>query len=579
MQISKQAKNIDKNNVLKEYPRPQLVRDSYINLNGEWDFLLDEEENLPSKYEQKILVPFAVETELSGIKKRVNAKKVMHYQRKFVLPEGFNKGKILLHFEAVDQICDVYVNGEKIGHHEGGYFPFCFEMPNPKEGENLIRVEVKDNVNSDIFPRGKQFEIPVGVFYEATSGIWQTVWIESVPETYIESLKITPSYDEKKVYIQAKIQGKFGYGNVVCSNKLGETIKSTLDPFGRAVIDLSENFHPWSPDDPFLYDLNLEVENDKVTSYFGVRKIAPISHNGFTVIGVNEKPLYLSGVLDQGYWSGSGLTAPSDQALIDDIEMCKKMGFNMIRKHIKIEPQRWYYHCDRLGIIVNQDILNGGTAYLRRYIWLRPFIQFNKNDTIEINIRKMGRGNKKSRAHFVKDLGNEVELLYNSTCIGIWTMFNEGWGQFNSKDNLLLFRNMDPTRLIDATSGWFDQGVGDFDSRHFYFQNVAKAKPDNKRIFALTECGGFNYRIPGHCWEKGSFGYRYCKDKEGFTKLMRDLFEKKIKPAIENKGLALSVYTQLSDVEKEANGLISYDREELKIDLNVMKSINDSLKF
>ncbi|MDO5329972.1 MAG: glycoside hydrolase family 2 TIM barrel-domain containing protein [Bacillota bacterium] len=576
---TKEGEKISQDDVLGEYPRPQFRRDSYLNLNGLWDFKVDLEDEAPDEYGGKILVPFAVESELSGVNRRIGNDEYMHYRREFEIPEGFNKGRILLHIDAVDQVSDVIINGMPIAHNEGGYNPIVVELSKLKPGKNVLQVEVRDDTDSEVYPRGKQVSQPGGVWYTPTSGIWQSVWLESVPKNYIESIKLTPSFKQKKLFVHASYTGSPSAIAMTCLSG-GKPIKKIfLDTEGNGSLDLSDCFHPWSPEDPFLYDLKFEAGEDVVYSYFAMREFSFIEHKGHRVFALNGKPLFLTGVLDQGYYPDGGLTNPTDQALIDDIKMCKDMGFNMIRKHIKVEPLRWYYHCDRMGMIVIQDIMNGGRKYLKRYVNLRPFIPFNKDDELEVNINKLGRGNPRSRAQFIKDMGRQVELLYNCPCIAIWTLFNEGWGQFKTVTNWKLLKTMDPTRPIDANSGWFDRGVGDFDSHHIYFHNIAKMKGDGKRTLSLTEFGGFTYKVAGHEWPKASFGYRFYKNEKAFTKAMVKLYEKKVKAAMDKSGLSIAVYTQLSDVEGEANGLITYDRRVLKIDPKIMKGLNDQLKF
>lgn len=574
MLISPEGEKLAKRIPLTEHPTPQFQRKNFEVLNGEWDFAITKSADLPTSYDSKILVPFAPETYLSGIHKRIGADDYLHYRRVIKVPRRRKKSKTLIHFGAVDQICDVFLNGLHMCHHEGGYLPFtvdCDVLPNE---ENVLQVVVQDDTDSDVFPRGKQVNKPGGVWYTPTSGIWQTVWMEQVPFAYLDSLRITPDFDRKKVLIHATYHGKNTPIMVKCSNKGKLIAQGVTDSHGNVTLSLAKDFNPWSPSKPFLYDLEVSYGEDVVYSYFAMRKISSVDFNGHKVFALNNKPLFLTGVLDQGYFPESGLTPPSDRAMIDDIKMVKDLGYNMIRKHIKIEPMRWYYHCDRMGMIVIQDFVNGGAKYKNRYIVLRPLFKFDKDDSKPADIKKLGRGNPKSQARFIADLGETVDLLYNCPCIAIWTLFNEGWGQFRTKEVLPLLQAQDATRLVDANSGWFDQGVGDFNSDHIYFKNIANMKSDGKRILSLSEYGGMGLKVEGHAWAKTAFSYKSFKDEEKLNDAIRKLYEEKLLPMKEKEGLSVAVYTQISDVEEELNGLITYDRKHLKVDKKIIKECN-----
>ena len=573
--LTSEGRKIDKDCPRSEYPTPQFQRDSYLCLNGMWDFSLDEDPQNHSVFPYRILVPFAVESELSGIQKEVTAKHVMHYRRFFEVPEDFDKGRILLHFEAVDQVCDVFLNGVKIGHHEGGYLPFAMDLLELKRGKNELLVDVYDDTDSDVYPRGKQRLKRGGIWYTPTSGIWGTVWMESVPKQVIQSIRITPLFDEKKVKIQLKFEGRAESSLVQAYFGSRLVSSGSFDENGVVVLDVAPCFREWTPETPNLYDLRVRVNSDEVTSYFAMRKFSSVVHNGHRVFALNNKPYFLKGVLDQGYFADGGLTAPSDAALSNDIKLLKEMGFNMARKHIKIECMRWYYHCDRLGLIVMQDFVCGGKYPKQLLLWLCPFFTFHFDDATRFPL--FGRANKKSRDFFEKELPEVVDHLYNVPSIAAWTLFNEGWGQFDSVRLTETLRELDPTRLIDANSGWFDQKNGDFYSRHIYFRKV-RMKNDGKRIMLLSEFGAYSHVVEGHCDYTKRTPYKYFSSQEKLRKSIIKCLKNEILPLIE-EGLSGMVWTQLSDVEEETNGLTTYDRKIVKVDKNKTKDANALLKF
>lgn len=567
-----EGRKIDQNSPLSEYPTPQFRRESYFSLNGIWDLQIAREDG-SFAYDGEVVVPFAVETLASKVKTRIKATDKLIYNKRFTLPEGLTGQRVLLHFEAVDQVADVYLNDIHIYHHEGGYLPFTVDCLELKKGENQIRVEVSDDTSSEIYPRGKQAETPGTIWYTPTSGIWGSVWLEGVPNQVIQSLNIVPLFDEKAVEIGVRFEGKpvsseievsFG-GKIVASGHLNEE--------NKVILPLSV-VRPWSPDTPDLYDVKVKVNYDTVYSYFGLRKFSKINVNGHEVFALNGKPLFLTGVLDQGYFPESGLTPPTDKAMVDDILAMKGLGFNMLRKHIKIEPMRWYYHCDRLGMIVIQDFINGGSKYNGFLIAFAPLFHFKFDDTK--SMKRLGRGSQEGRDFFEKEMEGTVERLKNCPCIGIWTLFNEGWGQFESLRLTKKLRELDSTRLIDSTSGWFDQGAGDFSSHHVYFIKI-RLKPSKDRILSLTEFGGYSYRLEDHTETKRNFSYgRVRSQKELENKLTR-LYRKQVIP-LKEKGLSVAVLTQLCDVEGETNGLLTYDRKITKVRKEVMLAINEELK-
>ena len=567
-----EGKRVDKNNPLGEYPTPQFARDSFLSLNGEWDFHVDQTLNNHTFYHRRITVPFAVETMLSGYEHRITKHDVLHYRRKFSLPAGFLKKRVLLHFEAVDQRCDVYLNGVRVVHHEGGYLPFTVDCLELKDGENELLVDVQDDVESPAFPRGKQAKSSSGIWYTGTSGIWGSVWLESVPNEVIQSIRIDPNYDEKKVRIRATFEGRATSSSLEIYHA-GQLVGSgILDENLSCEIDLSHHFFSWSPERPDLYDVVLRINEDEIKSYFGMRKFSSILFNGHKVFALNNKPYFLSGLLDQGYWPDGGLTPPTDAAMVNDIEVAKELGFNMLRKHIKIEPMRWYYHCDRLGMIVIQDFINGGDKYKARYIALAPFFDFHFKDTEHLS--RFGSASSEWRERFEADMEPIVARLYNVTSIAAWTLFNEGWGQFDSVRLTARLRELDPHRLIDSTSGWYDQGAGDFCSKHIYFKKI-RMQPSEDRILSLSEFGGYVHAVEGHSTKgKGVF---YARKKDLNAALV-DLYENQVVPALA-QGLSVSVLTQLTDVEQELNGLLTYDRKVVKVDKETMRKLNAKLKF
>jgi beta-galactosidase/beta-glucuronidase len=547
-------------------------------LNGVWDFALDQSKTLPSDYPEQIVVPFSVEAPLSEIKRRVGPDDVMHYRRILTIPDGFNRGRILLHFEAVDQICDVYLNRVKICHHEGGYLPFTVDLMELHAGENVLQVEVTDNTDGGLYARGKQASQNAGVWYTPTSGIWQTVWLESVPNQVIRSLRLTPDFDQKILKINADFEGKIENATAEVSHGGHPIAKVMLDNRGSGIIDLHHAFTPWTPDNPYLYDLKVIINEDVVSSYFAMRKCSMVDWNGFQVFALNNKPLFLKGILDQGYFPGGGLTPPSDQAIVNDLRMVQGMGFNMIRKHVKIEPMIWYHHCDQMGLLVLQDFVCGGQPYKKWLLTFAPFLPFHFDDKKPSTIAELGRIDPKSRANFYEEVAGTIRRLYNTPSIITWVLFNEGWGQFETVQNLSLLKAQDQTRPVDANSGWFDQGVGDFDSHHVYVKKI-HIKNDHRRALLLSECGGYTLKVKDHAYSDKCFGYRKFVHGDELAKAIYELYAKQIIPLIAKEGLCGSVFTQLSDVETEMNGLITFDREIIKVDSSVMRAINDKLVF
>ena len=561
------SEKMDKNHPLPEYPRPQMVRDSYINLNGYWDYAITKGTK-PESYQGTILVPFSPETTLSGVNHILQPDEVLYYHRTLTLPEGFNKGLVHLHFGAVDQMCKVYVNGELVKDHLGGYLPFEVEISKYLREENEITVEVRDVTDTSYYSHGKQTFNRGGIWYTPQSGIWQTVWLESTPENYIEDIRITPDCDNSCVRI--RVTGNEENYRYVVRDK--NKVIAELTGSDDVTIPVKD-FRYWSPEDPFLYDLEISGKDDAVKSYFGMRKVEIKKDNqGKPRIFLNGRAYFMKGVLDQGYWPDGLYTAASDEALIHDIKTVKSMGFNTLRKHIKIEPLRWYYHCDRLGMIVWQDMVSGGTAYSFMTIAGLPFINVKLKDS---EYKKFARESEESRNDYYRELRETVDLLYNVPSLLLWVPFNEGWGQFDSAKACDMIRSMDDTRIIDHASGWHDQGIGDLNSQHIYFSKI-KFKQD-ERPSALTEYGGYSWLINEHSYNDAGYGYKLFENKEDLQEAFRNLHENEILPEYE-KGLAAIIYTQVSDVEDEVNGLMTYDRKVTKFDPEFIKGLLDKMK-
>ncbi len=572
------GETLDKTCPLPEYPRPQLRRDSYLNLNGLWNYTLQDGEEYTKNKTGTILVPFSPESFLSGCDFQLKSGETLWYERSFTLPDGFRRDRVILHFGAVDQTCRVLVNDREVGGHEGGYLPFALDITAALvDGENRLTVAVNDKTDASPHAYGKQRYDRGGIWYTAQSGIWQTVWMESVPENYVTSIELTPDFDNKKLLWKIHAANAAGAHVVVRCN--GECIAEDWadeNGCGDSLIR-EEYFRPWSPEDPFLYDVEIDLSGgDRVESYFGMRKFSIVEHEGNRVLALNNQPYFQHGLLDQGYWSDGLYTPPSDEAMIWDIQTMKDLGFNMLRKHIKIEPMRWYYHCDRLGMIVWQDMVCGGKYFVPMTQQYLPFIGIHLKD--DRHYSWMGRGDAAGRLQFESDLDETVHALYNCVSLGLWVPFNEGWGQFDSLRITQRLRQLDNTRPIDHASGWNDQGGGDLKSRHIYFRAV-KMKNDHKRVLALTEFGGYSLPVAEHYTTDKEFGYRSYKDVESWMDALEKLYEDEIIPLVKAQGLSATVYTQVSDVEDEVNGLVTYDRKVVKADTERMLRIAAKLKF
>lgn len=557
-----------KNNIpLAEYPRMIMVRDSYMSLNGIWEYAIRKDKEIPLTFDGEIVVPFSPESPLSLVHKHVEPDDYLIYRKRFSVDEDFIKDHTILHFGAVDQIATIYLNGVPVGFNEGGFIPFSIFIDFLIQQENELVVVVKDYSDTKFYSRGKQKRKRGQIWYTPQSGIYLPVWIESVTKDFVESLKITPLFDQSKVEIIVYSSSK---EDVVLTFNEEKHVFKANTPF---FLELP-NFHPWTPDNPYLYPFTVQIKDDTVSSYFAMRKISvELAPDGHKRIMLNNEVVFQSGLLDQGYYHDGLLTPPSDEILVNDILLAKKMGFNVLRKHIKLEWERFYYHCDRLGMMVWQDFVNGGEKYSFTVAHVPAFLNIHYNDT---NYQRFGRSNAKGRMQFYLEARETINHLYNYPSIVLWTVFNEGWGQFDARKLLKYVQKLDNTRLIDITSGWHDQGIGDFKSRHVYFRKYTHHQDSLKRATILSEFGGFSYKIDGHYFGVGNFGYKKFKDEASFTKAFIKLYEKEIIPSVK-KGLCAAIYTQLSDVEDELNGLITYDRKVIKINPDEVLKINKKL--
>ena len=577
---------------LAEYPRPAMRRDSCEILNGPWQYAITQTAEYPAAWQGSILVPYSPEAPASGVGRTLQPGQWLHYHRLFAPPAG-EGGRVLLHFGAVDYACAVQVNGHLAGGHRGGYWPFTLDITDLLNGtgRNSLWVAVQDPTGHGTQARGKQTLKPGGMFYPAQSGIWQTVWLERVPDNYIQTLTVTPDYDARTVTVQVHTAKPGGTVNLWAMVRAGGVTiaedwgSDEADQDGEVTLNIpEEHFFPWSPDTPFLYDLTVgtnqgeEAEFDTVHSYFALRKwsCAPDAH-GVLRFCLNDKPILLNGLLDQGYWPEGLYTPPSDAAVERELSEVKALGFNLLRKHAKIEPQRWYYHCDRLGLIVWQDIVNGGSAYNLWFVTyltnvLQPLLRRFPDGKAAYSL--LSRAKPAGREEYAHELADTVQALRCHPCIACWVPFNEGWGQFDAGKAVQALRALDGTRLVDEASGWFDQGGGDVHSLHNYFYPL-RIRPQ-KRTVALSEYGGIAWPMPGHEPPHKTYGYGTAKDRQELTARYKKLQLKTVLPQLE-KGLSALVYTQLTDVEDEVNGLFTYDRAAVKPDANAVRSVNAAL--
>ena len=545
---------IAQNTSFSVYPRPQMIRDSYLCLNGEWAFDITKEATRPTSFASRIAVPFPPESPLSGVCKTPENGEFLHYQCTFSIPDGFKKERLFLHFGAVDQIATVYLNGFELGTHVGGYLPFCFEITDHVQNENDLYIRVQDDLSLKL-PHGKQTKKRGGMWYTPTSGIWQTVWIEATPGEYIHSLKITPSTTSVTIEISSDSKEK-----TLILKESGERFTFT----GNSITLTPQVQHLWTPESPYLYEFTLLAGEDSVDSYFALREISIQKANGIPRICLNGKPYFIQALLDQGYYPGGHFLPSSERGYEEDIIAAKRMGYNTLRKHIKIEPMIFYHLCDKHGIIVFQDMVNNG-----KYSFLR--------DTALPTVGILKRNDKKlhkdhaTRENFKTAMRETIEHLYNCSSVLLYTIFNEGWGQFCADDMYRIAKEADSTRIFDSTSGWFWQKESDVDSLHVYFKPLKK-KPPSERPLIISEFGGYSLRIEGHLLSPKNYGYKSFSDKEDFFHALKSLYLEQALPLV-SEGLCGLVYTQIADVEDETNGLLTHDRLVEKVDAKKMREI------
>lgn len=556
------------NKPLSEYPRPQLYRDSYLSLNGYWEYSFSYEPEIPVRWEGLILVPYSPETKASGVHRLLHPKEYLFYRLKFKLDDIVIKDKVLLNFLGVDQIADVYINDHHLGQHIGGFLPFEFDIKPYLKDENILVVRVQDFTDTSYYSRGKQKLDHGGIWYTPQSGIYFPVFIESVSNDYIRNVRFTPDIDNEEIIINVETDAKEVGLHIFGMDR-------PIDPNKDVHIKVKD-MHLWSPENPYLYFVKIYTDNDEVTSYFAMRKFSTIKdENGHTRLTLNNKPYFMKGVLDQGYYKDGLLTPNSYEDYIKDIELVKSLGFNTIRKHIKIEIPRWYFECDKRGIIVWQDFVNGGESYKFSTIAFPLITGVHHSDH---NYKKFNRMNKEGREQAVKEFKETINYLYNVPSIALWTIFNEGWGQFDSKEVYEEVSKLDKTRLFDHASGWHDQGISDVKSLHVYFKkvNMPKKKQINSRSVILSEFGGFLLPIKDHMM-KGKKTYKVYNDYSKWLKQYENCITRDVINNIP-KGLSACIYTQLSDVEEELNGFVTFDREVVKVNVEDIKLINNKIK-
>jgi beta-galactosidase/beta-glucuronidase len=574
---------------LPEHPRPQLVRPGWQSLNGRWECAftpfeasdpLDVADPLepPAVFDNVIVVPFSPETTLSGVGRATAHDEILWYRRRFKVPVlPWPDARVLLHFGAVDQSCRVAVDGVEVGGHSGGYLPFTLDISAALGGgeDHELVVAVRDVTDASWLSRGKQASDRGGIWYTPQSGIWQTVWLEVLPRIAVDRLVLVPDLDAGTVVVTVlSSHGSTGddTAQVVLMAEGMPVADATVEVGVPTPVALAQPVRTWSPDDPFLYDVEVCLGEDRATSYVGMRSFGVgTDARGIPRLLLNGQPFLPIGLLDQGYWPDGGYTAPADAALEYDVTLAKALGYNMLRKHIKVEPLRWYHHCDRLGMLVWQDAVNGGHTY--DPLVTTPAIAARMLSDLEHHVFR--RADAGGRASFERELVEMIELLRSVPSVALWVPFNEGWGQFDTARIAEVIRTLDPTRPVDHASGWHDQGAGDVLSLHVYLRpfRMKRSWRQDPRVLALTEYGGYSLAVPGHTWGSQIFGYKRFQTGAQFEAAFVRLHDEQIVPAV-RRGLAAVIYTQLADVEDEVNGLVTYDRKLVKIAENVVRAVN-----
>ena len=584
--ITKWGEEFDAGHLFEEHPRPQMRRDRFINLNGLWEYAIEEiasretQDTFPSKKDGDILVPFSPESHLSGVERHLQPNEYLWYRRHYYHNPGENK--LILHFDAVDQICVLYINNKEVTSHVGGYLPFSADITDfLSRGDNTITLRVEDKTDTAFHARGKQKLKPSGMFYTAQSGIWQSVWAEEVPPVSIASLELVPMLSPDRIQIVVHTSDHTPqpvsiriHRPSICeeADTVPEEViyRSTETTDSLFSIPIEDTCY-WTPEKPWLYHMDVRLDSgDAVGSYFAMRSFSLKTMEGedFPRVCLNGKPLFQQGVLDQGYWPESLMTPPCDEAMIWDLTEMKRTGYNMVRKHIKIEPERWYYHCDRLGLIVWQDMVNGGGPIKQWFVtYAATPLSIKRVRVSDKMYHLLSRSDKEGQTEFKNEMLATIRLLKNHPSICTWVIFNEGWGQFHTTRLTLLARKADPTRLIDQASGWFDQRGGDFFSVHNYFFDLT-VTPEKHRANVLSEIGGIVYRVDGHSQADGTYGYSSSSNR-GELNAAYEKLQNKLRELIP-QGLCASVYTQWTDIEGEINGVYTYDRKVRKIDGSVI---------